>query len=155
MLYNTAVGCRCNSRLKKSSAAEYGKAIADYNEAIRLDPKDASAFYNRGHAWSDQEEYDRAIPDYSQYIRLDPHAAYRNRGEAWSAKGQLDRALADSKALEFNPQSATTYLARGNVWWAKCQYGRAFADYREAMRLGIRSLGPERGRGDAARNRVS
>ena len=92
--------------MSDEAQAEYGKAIADYNEAIRLDPKDASAFYNRGHAWSDQEEYDRAIPDYSQAIRLDPKddAAYRNRGEAWSAKGQLDpSACRLQQGVEFNP----------------------------------------------------
>ena len=27
------------------------RAIGDYNEAIRLDPKDASAYSNRGSAW--------------------------------------------------------------------------------------------------------
>ncbi len=31
---------------------EYDKAIADFTEAIRLDPKDARAYYNRGVAWT-------------------------------------------------------------------------------------------------------
>ena len=36
-----------------SDKKEYDKAIADYNEAIRLDPKDANAYINRGMAWAE------------------------------------------------------------------------------------------------------
>jgi tetratricopeptide (TPR) repeat protein len=55
-------------RVKK----EYDKAIADYDEAIRLDPKYAIAFNNRGSAWLIKKEYDKAIADYDEAIRLDP-----------------------------------------------------------------------------------
>ena len=33
---------------------EYDKAIADYNEAIRLDPKFALAYVDRGIVWRQQ-----------------------------------------------------------------------------------------------------
>ena len=36
----------------------------DYDEAIRLDPKDIDAFNDRGNAWRDKREYDKAIKDY-------------------------------------------------------------------------------------------
>ena len=66
-------------------AKEYDKAIADFNEAIRLDPKDAPALQLPGRSLESKEEYDKAIADYNEAIRLDPkHAeAYRNRGDAW------------------------------------------------------------------------
>ena len=51
------------------------RAIADYNEAIRLDPKYAMAFHDRGIAYSDKGDNDRAIADYSEAIRLDPKYA--------------------------------------------------------------------------------
>src|SRR5262249_7560433 len=72
-------------------------AIADYNEAIRIDPDDADAFYGRGNAWREVGDNARAIADYDEAIRLDPnHApALNNRGAAWLAKGQSDRAVAD------------------------------------------------------------
>ena len=59
-----------------SDKKEYDKAIADYNEAIRLDPEGRrSPYYNRGYAWYDKKEYDKAIADYNEAIRLDPRDA--------------------------------------------------------------------------------
>ena len=40
---------------------EYDKAIADYTEAIRLDPNDAWAYFNRGQAWYMKSGYDKAL----------------------------------------------------------------------------------------------
>jgi tetratricopeptide (TPR) repeat protein len=40
-------------------------AIADYNQAIQLNPKYAKAFNNRGFAYNNKGEYDRAIADYT------------------------------------------------------------------------------------------
>src|SRR6478609_5042777 len=48
------------------------RAIADYTEAIRLDPKFAVAYANRGLAHSDKGDTRRAIADYNEAIRLDP-----------------------------------------------------------------------------------
>ena len=63
---------------------EYDKAIADFTEVIRLDPKAAHAYTGRGGAWSERAEYDKAIADFTEAIRLDPKDAdaYTDRGEA-------------------------------------------------------------------------
>src|SRR3954451_17544471 len=64
---------------------EHDRAIADYDEAIRLNPDQAFTYANRGAAYRLKGEYDRAIADLSEAIRLKPdHAsAYANRGEAY------------------------------------------------------------------------
>jgi len=41
------------------------RAIADFTEAIRLDPKDWYPYHNRGLAYHDKGEPDRAIADYT------------------------------------------------------------------------------------------
>jgi tetratricopeptide (TPR) repeat protein len=73
------------------------RAIADLNEAIRLDPKLAMPFNNRGAAYNEQGDNDRAIADYNEAIRIDPKLAmaFSNRGNAYSDKGDNGRAIAD------------------------------------------------------------
>ena len=76
------------------------RAIADYSEAIRLDPKYAEAYYGRGLTYRNKGDVERAIADYSEAIRLDPKlaAAYNNRGNAYREMGDLD--LAYSPGLQ-------------------------------------------------------
>ena len=64
---------------------ELDSAVEGYTKAIALDPQDAEAYGNRGHAYYDKGDYDRAIADYDQAIALDPQdaEAYYNRGVAY------------------------------------------------------------------------
>ena len=114
------------------------RAIADLNEAIRLDAGYALAFDTRGNAWYDKRDFDRAIADYGEAIRLNPKyaLAYFDRGNAWRAKRDNDRAIADySEAIRINPQYASAYNNRGNAWRDKRDLDRAIADYSEAIQL--------------------
>ena len=95
------------------------RAIADYNEAIRLDPKSAYAYSNRGLAYDHKGDLDRAIADYNEAIRLDPKyaLAYFNRGNAYYQKGDDDRAIADyNEAIRLDPKYAFAYNNRGTAY---------------------------------------
>ncbi|MFL6950578.1 MAG: tetratricopeptide repeat protein, partial [Xanthobacteraceae bacterium] len=90
-----------NCAIEHRQKGDYDRAIADFSEAIRLDPKDAAVYNNRGNAWRAKGDNDRAIADYNEAIRLDPKdpVFYRNRGMAYKATRGFDRALWDySKA---------------------------------------------------------
>ena len=85
---------------------DHDRAITDYNEAIRLDPKDANAYVTRGNAYDEKGDHDRAITDYNEAIRFDPQDfnAYSNRGVAYANKGDYDRAIADyDQAIKLDP----------------------------------------------------
>src|SRR6516162_1834005 len=57
------------------------RAIADYGEAIKDNPKFIRAYENRIKANVKKGEYDRAFADYSAVIELDPSFAnFINRG---------------------------------------------------------------------------
>jgi len=91
------------------------RAIADFDEAIRVHPMIADTFYNRGNIHYDKMDYDRAIADYSEAIRLEPMhvAAYFNRGRMYHDMKDFDRAIADySEAIRIDPNFVGAIRAR-------------------------------------------
>ena len=115
---------------------DYDRAIADYSEAIRIEPSNAGALTNRGHAWYCKQQHDRAIADYSQAIAVDAkfHHAYSGRGSAWLAKGDFDRALADfTNAVALDPRFALYYANRAGAWYSKQDFDSALDDYNDAI----------------------
>jgi tetratricopeptide (TPR) repeat protein len=117
---------------------DYDRAILDYNQAIRLNPRDANSFFNRGAAYARKADYDRAIQDYDEAIRLNPNNAdaFSNRGAAYAGKGDYDRAIEDyDEAARLNPIHANALYGRGNAYRRKGDFDRAIQDYDEAIRL--------------------
>jgi tetratricopeptide (TPR) repeat protein len=124
--------------LAYDSKGEHDRAIADYDEAIRLDPKNADSYVNRGLAYDRKGEHDRAIADYDEAIRLDPKDAptYYNRGLAYDRKGEHDRAIADyDEAIRLDPKDADTYVNRGVAYVGKGEFDHAITEFGEAIRL--------------------
>src|SRR5262249_43757638 len=73
----------CQRGLAWNAKKEYAKAIRDYDEAIRLDPKNVAAFRNRGFVYNLKKEYAKAVQDYEQALRLDTSDAWTPRVMAW------------------------------------------------------------------------
>ncbi len=114
------------------------EAIVEFDEAVRLDPKYAQAYIDRGLAYSRKGDPDRALADYNEALRLDPKLAlaYAGRGHAYARKGDLVRAFADcEEALRLDPKLALAYNSRGLAYARKGDPDRAIADYNEALRL--------------------
>ena len=61
-----------NRGLAYSNIGNIDHAIADLNEAIRLDPKSARSYAVRADVYSRSGEHDRGIADCIEAIRLDP-----------------------------------------------------------------------------------
>lgn len=81
----------------RAAKGDLDAAIADYSEAIRINPDFGDAFCNRGMARQAKDDIDGALADYDQAIRLQPADPinFNNRGVAREAKGDLEGALAD------------------------------------------------------------
>jgi tetratricopeptide (TPR) repeat protein len=114
------------------------RALADYNEAIRLEPERAFNYVSRAGVWKRMKEFDRAIADCTEAIRLDPkdYSAFQTRADIWKAKKEIDRAIADyGEAIRLKPGDSFLLTARGDAWKEKHELDRAIDDYSEAIRV--------------------
>jgi tetratricopeptide (TPR) repeat protein len=86
------------------SAMRFDEAIAEANEAQRVDP--LSLFINAGAGWVSflVRDYDRTIAECTKTLEMEPQfaPAHLYRGMAYEQKGMFDKAIAD---LEFASDS--------------------------------------------------
>ena len=123
--------------------AEYDRAVADYSEAVRLDPRNAWAFGNRGKAHALRGEHGRAVADFGRVLHLDPAnvKAIWDRALSYVELGQYDKALADYDAAIRLEPSAALYLERGQARAAVGDLEQAVADFTEALALDPKHVG--------------
>lgn len=83
-------------------AEKLDQAIAAFTKAIKLNPKSAPAFNNRGVAYCKKGELKKAVADFSQAIKIDPKfgKAYNNRGVTLWYQGKRGQAQKDLKKAE-------------------------------------------------------
>jgi lipoprotein NlpI len=113
-------------------------ALADYHQAVVLNPKSAVSYYNVGLIKVKQGDLDGAITAYNYALDLDPKMAiaYYNRGNAKNTEGNLDGAVADyTQALVLDPKIALAYCNRGFARQTKGDIDGALADYAAALEL--------------------
>ena len=127
-----------NSGRALEAKGDIDRAVADFNEAIRLDPQNASFYINRGNAYETKGDLDLAIADFDEAIRLRPKSAtaYYQRANSYSTKGDFDRAIADySQVIRIYPNLASGYANRGRAFFYGGSLSDARADFKQALRL--------------------
>jgi lipoprotein NlpI len=75
---------------------DYDRAIADYNEAIRLNPQGASAYRSRGTANFNLGRFDASVSDLTESLRLNPDQSYVLIWRYLSQSRSGDRKLAEN-----------------------------------------------------------
>ena len=123
---------------KQYKNGDLNGAIANYSQAIRLDPKYAGAYLMRGIAYTGLSQYDKAIADCNSAIQIDPKSAeaYLWRGIAYTGLSQYDKAIVDyNSAIQIDPKSAEAYNGRGIAYFILKDYDKAIADYKKVLEL--------------------
>ncbi|MCS6989588.1 MAG: tetratricopeptide repeat protein [Chloroherpetonaceae bacterium] len=93
-------------------AKNFKAAVADFTQAINLDPRNAIAYHNRGSARYCLGEYNEAIADFTKALELNPKdaEAYSHRAGAKFQSKDYNGAIADYiKATELDPSLNSAY----------------------------------------------
>jgi tetratricopeptide (TPR) repeat protein len=129
------------------SKGRTNKAIADFTEAIRLDPKVGVYHRNRGVAYANKRRLPDAIADFTEAVRLDPNInlaptnaySYRARAAVYEQEHAYSSAIADfSEAIRLDPEVAEVHFRRGIAYKNTGEYANAIVDFNEARRLAPR-----------------
>ncbi len=119
--------------LKKSDLA-----LADYNQALVLNPNNPRAYIARADVYEERKEWDLALADYNRAIEIDANfaPAYRSRGYFYMARKQWDLALADfNKAITIDPNNPNSYEMRGIFYNFQSEEELAIADLTKAIEI--------------------
>lgn len=138
------------------------KAIANWSEAVKINPEFANAYHNLGSAWGHKGNFEQAIEYFNKALSIDPQNSitYRARGTAWSniayrSRGDVrlrnySQAISDlNEAIKINPTDADAYYSRGVTWQLQGKGDKAITDYSEALKIN-----PQHAKAKEALNRV-
>jgi tetratricopeptide (TPR) repeat protein len=95
-------------------------ALADWQEALRLDPNDPVVFKNRGGEYIDDGRFQLALDDYNRYLSLRPDddEAYIVRSTLYEDLGDPQRARSDRETAQelFRTHRSRSYGPRGLLY---------------------------------------
>lgn len=89
------------------NSADLEEAIASYDQALKLNPNDDRAWYNRGNALHDLGRYEEALASFEQAVKLNPNkdSAWYNKACCYALQGDIVRAIENlQKAIDLNPE---------------------------------------------------
>jgi tetratricopeptide (TPR) repeat protein len=129
----------CNERgVERRAHGDLQGALAEFDAALRLDPRMVVAYNNRGVARQELGELTEALADFNAALRLDPHYAdaYSNRAAVRAEMNDAAGAEADCRrALELAPDSASLHARRGSLLHQQKNWLAARSEYDRALRL--------------------
>ena len=119
-----------NHRLNRG---EFRQAMVSFQEAMRIKPDYADAWYNAGVVYGLLQDYPRAIASYQEALRLDPTNAdgWVKRGMAHQTIGQYPQAIACyESALHYRPEDSVALQNLGALYAVAGNRERALEAFR-------------------------
>lgn len=118
---------------------DYTGAIKDYSNAIKEDPANKDAYFNRGTCELALKDFKSAMVDFTKTIELDPTyaIAYYSRASVFVSQGKYAEALPDlDKTVELDPKTPNALTLRGQIRTQTGNKKGACEDFSQAKQVG-------------------
>ncbi|MGD0128264.1 MAG: tetratricopeptide repeat protein [Terriglobia bacterium] len=128
----------CDSALDLATKGQNDAAIAEWEEASKLDPRDAKMNSNLGLALLRSGKIDDAIAHFQTALEANPDYgdAHNNLGVALLQKGRFDEAIPHfQKALDVDPENVQLHYNVATAFYLQGRIPEALAHWREWLRL--------------------
>jgi tetratricopeptide (TPR) repeat protein len=115
------------------------EAIADYTQAIKVNPGLMDAYYDRGVARAKKADFDGALADFNKAVELNPNyaVAYYNRGHVKYFQGDLTGAMTDlNQAITLDPNKPNSHFIRGLIRTVNDDREGAASDFEQSVNSG-------------------
>lgn len=112
--------------------------IIYYTKAIRLNPKNAIAYFERGNIYKNEGNIPKAMLDFNTAIGINPQYAvvYNARSTIYLNQGELAKAMSDcNKAIEIDPANAQAYTSQGLIYAKLGNFNQAVLEYSKAIAI--------------------
>ena len=116
----------------------YYAAIADFDEVIKDEPNNWTAYHFKADAEASLELYDSAIKNYSRGIKINKTdtLAFRGRAEVYRMKSDYKRAIEDYNVIiEWRPYDPIMLYGRGDCLYQLSRYQYAIEDLTSAIKF--------------------
>jgi tetratricopeptide (TPR) repeat protein len=116
----------------------FDNAVQDYEQAIRLDPKNLDAYAKRGECWLEKGLADKAQLDFTKALAINPDdpRSLNGRATVLMQRRQLDAARLDvEKAIQLAPDYWDAYATRAFVEQHGREFDKAIGDFSKAIEL--------------------
>jgi tetratricopeptide (TPR) repeat protein len=126
-----------------SDEAPLKRATAEYEEVVRLDPRDAGTLEALAKLYGVVQDHKGAVGAWQRYLAVDPGSfdAHLQLGAQYLASGDSEHAAqALKEALELRPSSSPAYASLGDVYARAQQADQAILHYRKALEIDPTSL---------------
>jgi tetratricopeptide (TPR) repeat protein len=125
---------------------DYSTAVADFQQAIKADPRVVEAHAGLGLVFYYQDQYEKAKEEFETYVTLDTPDPKPDESAVYILLGATDEKLkrweeaaaAFRDAIRRNPEPALMFTAHaglGRALYVMLQYTPAIAELKEAVRL--------------------
>jgi len=137
--YNSFLVLAFNNRgVARKAVGDREGALADFEQALAIAPKDPRPWLNRANLHFDAGRYDAALHDYNKSLALDEKNAegHCSRGATYAAQNKFDLALKDfNRAIELDPMMIDAYGNRSLLYSGTKHFAEELADVDRYLQL--------------------